>query len=145
MFTVCESVIEGDEAQRSLGDFSCGAVAVFEGRVRNLNEGQKVEGLEYQVYEELCYHVGEQVIVEAKERFDVKEVRVFHRSGQLKLGEIAFWVGVSSVHRAASFLALPYLVDEMKARLPIWKKEYYVSGVSRWIDCRQCRSRLQEH
>ena len=58
-----------------------------------------------------------------------------HRVGHLRIGELAVWVGVSAAHRGAAFTACRYIIDELKARVPIWKKEHYTSGSTQWINC----------
>jgi molybdopterin synthase catalytic subunit len=61
-----------------------------------------------------------------------------HREGTLELGECAVWVGVTAAHRDEAFAACRYIIDEVKVRLPIWKKEYYVNGDSGWVNCERC-------
>jgi molybdopterin synthase catalytic subunit len=61
-----------------------------------------------------------------------------HRTGSLAIGDLAVWVGVSSQHRAEAFAACRYIIDEVKHRVPIWKKEHYVNGDSGWVNCERC-------
>ena len=72
------------------------------------------------------------------ERFGVRGARCVHRLGELGLGEVAVWVGVASGHRAEAFAACRYIIDEVKHRLPIWKKEHYLDGDSGWVNCERC-------
>lgn len=112
-----------------------GAFCAFEGWVRNRNDGRDVEGLEYEVYAALAQSEGEAILAEARERFgDIDAIGV-HRSGRLAVGELAVWVGVSSPHRDAAFGACRYIIDAIKHRLPVWKKELYVEGDSEWVVC----------
>jgi molybdopterin synthase catalytic subunit len=111
-----------------------GAVVTFEGCVRTTNEGREVFSLEYEAYETLAMQEGERVAHEAMERFDVIEVRCIHRTGHLRIGELAVWVFVAAEHREAAFDACQYVINELKARLPIWKKEHFSDGESEWVN-----------
>ena len=66
------------------------------------------------------------------------EARCVHRTGLLEIGDLAVWVGVASAHRDEAFKACRYIIDELKVRLPIWKKEHYVDGDSGWVNCERC-------
>jgi len=121
-----------------LTDPGCGAYAAFEGWVRNHNEGQRVTRLEYEAYAPLAAREGEQVIAEAISRYGLHGALCAHRIGALPLGEIAVWVGASAPHRDEAFRACRYVIDEVKHRLPIWKKEYYEGGDSGWVNCERC-------
>lgn len=122
-----------------------GGFATFEGWVRNHNEGQSVVALEYEAYESMAEQEGLQIIAEAMEKFDILEARCVHRVGQLAIGEMAVWVGVAAAHRKEAFRACEYIIDEVKHRVPIWKKEYYTNGDSGWVNCEQCAGRPHEH
>lgn len=128
-----------------LADVGCGGYASFEGRVRNENEGRTVHRLDYQAFEELALKEGARIVAEAVERFGVRGARCVHRLGELGLGEVAVWVGVVSGHRAEAFAACRYIIDEVKHRVPIWKKEHYVDGDSGWVNCERCAETAQEH
>lgn len=137
-FSVSDTAIDPVAARQSVTDDSCGALAVFEGWIRNLNEGQAVERLEYEVYRPLAEKEGDRIIREAYDRFGVGNAICIHREGMLELGDIAVIVCVSSTHRGEAFDACRYIIDEVKSRLPIWKKEYYVGGISEWVNCQRC-------
>jgi len=138
MIEVTEAPIDTSELQRSLANHAAGGYCAFEGWVRNENEGQVVERLEYEAYEPLVIAEGEKVLAEAKERFPYLEARCVHRVGLLELGECAVWIGVASAHRDEAFKACRYIIDEIKVRLPIWKKEHYANGDSGWVNCERC-------
>ena len=121
--------------QASLLDSRAGACVTFEGWVRDHNEGQEVKALDYEAFAPLAEREGERILAEARERFAVVKLGCVHRVGSLQIGDLAVWVGVTAAHRGAAFDACRYVIDEAKARLPIWKKEHYVSGVSEWINC----------
>ncbi|MEM9333478.1 MAG: molybdenum cofactor biosynthesis protein MoaE [Pseudomonadota bacterium] len=122
----------------TLADPAAGGFCVFEGWVRNENDNREVERLEYEAYEPLCVTEGEAIIAEAIEKFGVLAASCVHRTGLLEIGDCAVWVGVSSGHRDEAFKACRYIIDEVKVRLPIWKKEHYVSGATEWVSCERC-------
>lgn len=132
------SAIDTQALRASMADERAGGFVSFEGWVRNLNDNKAVERLEYEAYEPLCLVEGSAVLAEAAERFGVFEVRCVHRVGLLELGDCAVWIGVSSAHRDEAFLAARFVIDEIKVRLPIWKKEHYVDGPSEWVNCERC-------
>ncbi|MGI9343734.1 MAG: molybdenum cofactor biosynthesis protein MoaE [Gammaproteobacteria bacterium] len=119
-------------------DRTCGGYVAFEGWVRDHNEGQRVLRLEYEAYESLGVKEGNRIVNEAIEKFGVTAARCVHSLGALELGDLAVWVGVSSPHRAEAFAACRYIIDEVKHRVPIWKKEHYVDGDSGWVNCERC-------
>ena len=123
---------------RELTDAAAGAYVGFEGWIRNHNEGEDVLRLEYEVYEPLAVKEGEKIIAEAMARFPILHAECVHREGMLEIGECAVWVGVTSAHRDEAFAACRYIIDEVKVRLPIWKKEYYADGNSGWVNCERC-------
>lgn len=127
-----------EQLRAALEDPACGGYATFEGWVRDHNDGRNVRHLEYEAYVELAVKEGERIVAEAVRRFGVKHVRCVHRVGDLALGELAVWVGVSAGHRAEAFAACRYVIDEVKHRVPIWKKEHYVDGDSGWVNCERC-------
>lgn len=130
--------IEPERLRREMFDPAAGAFAAFEGWIRNENEGHRVLRLEYEAYEPLAVKEGNRVIGEALERYPALRARCVHRSGLLEIGDCAVWVGVSSPHRDEAFLACRYIIDQVKVRLPIWKKEHYVGGDSGWVNCERC-------
>ena len=128
-----------------LADPAAGAYASFEGWVRNHNEGRDgVLRLEYEGYEQLGVKEGERIIAEALDRFDISSAHCIHRLGELEIGALAVWVGVSAAHRDAAFAACRYIIDEVKHRVPIWKKEHYADGNSGWVNCEACAAHATE-
>lgn len=122
----------------SVRDDRCGGYVTFEGWVRNTNEGMDVERLEYQAYERLATKEGQRIMLEAAERFPLMHAVCVHRTGELGIGDLAVWVAVSAGHRDEAFRACRYVIDEIKLRVPIWKKEHYVNGDSGWVNCEAC-------
>ena len=144
-FSVSNTRIDVDVVKKSVADHHCGALVVFEGWIRDHNEGQAVERLEYEVYTPVAEKEGAVIIKEAMQRFAVQHAVCVHREGLLELGEIAVIVCVSSAHRGEAFDACRYIIDETKTRLPIWKKEHYVSGASEWVNCERCATAGHSH
>lgn len=136
MFKLTESAISRTELSKELSSDKAGALVSFEGRVRDHNEGKKVDSLEYQVYATLAQKEGEKIILEAKEKFNIHDAQAVHRYGHLKLGEIAVWVGAISAHRDDAYKASRYIIDEIKHRLPVWKKEHYTDFEPKWVFCK---------
>jgi len=134
---VTDAIDPAARAER-LRDPRAGGYASFEGWVRNENEGREVRQLEYEAYEPLVITEGERIIAEAGERWSIIGADFVHRSGLLELGDCAVWVGVAAKHRDEAFKAGRYIIDELKVRLPIWKKEHYVDGDSGWVNCERC-------
>jgi len=144
-FSVSNTPIDASAAKKAVEDRHCGGLAVFEGWIRDHNEGQAVERLEYEVYRPLAEKEGKRIIGEALERFDISHAVCVHREGLLELGEIAVIVCVSAAHRGPAFDACRYIIDEVKTRLPIWKKEHYDNGVSEWVNCENCAAAGHAH
>ena len=105
-----------------------GALCLFLGVVRGENEGRPVVRLEYEAYEDMALPMIEEIAAEARGRFGVSDVRIVHRLGRLEVGEVSVAVAVVSPHRAEAFAACRYAIDTLKARVPIWKKEFYADG-----------------
>ena len=137
-FRFSRAPLEVSALRSALADPACGGFAAFEGWVRDHNEGQRVRHLEYEAYEELAVREAGRILAEAGTRFGVAHAACAHRLGDLEVGELAVWVGVSAAHRDEAFRACRYIIDEIKQRLPIWKKEHYVGGDSGWVNCERC-------
>jgi molybdopterin synthase catalytic subunit len=135
MFKIVSNPIDPAAWQQTLTNVEAGACVTFAGWVRQHNQGLVVLSLEYEAYAVLAVAEGKKILAEAYERFAVVGIAAVHRTGHLQLGELAVWVGVTANHRDAAFGASRYVIDEMKARLPIWKKEYYTGGATAWINC----------
>ncbi len=134
-FQLSSQVIDGDALKASLVDAQAGACVTFEGWVRQRNEGRAVQSLEYEAYPELAEREAGRIMEEARNKFSLIKAVGVHRVGHLQLGEMAVWVGVTAEHRDAAFAACRYIIDEIKARVPIWKKEHYADGATQWINC----------
>ncbi len=135
MFRISSSPLDPDELRRLLADPRAGACATFEGWVRARNDGRDVRALDYEAYVPLAEKEGARLLAEAEAKFPILRAVCAHRTGALALGDLAVWVGVTAEHRDAAFGACRYVIDEAKARLPIWKREHYAAGSSAWINC----------
>jgi molybdopterin synthase catalytic subunit len=134
-FRLTSSRIDPVARKRELEQDSAGACVTFEGWVRDHNDGEAVQALEYEAHAALAEKEGARIIAEARERFAIEAAHCEHRVGKLEIGDCAVWVGVSAAHRGAAFDACRYIIDETKARVPIWKKEHYASGATGWVNC----------
>lgn len=132
-FRIAETAIDSVTLLQRLDDPAAGACCVFEGRVRNHHQGRAVTGLDYDAYVELAQTEGQAIVAEALGRFAVTAIVCEHRIGTLTVGDIAVWVGVAAGHRDAAFAACRHVIDEIKARVPIWKREHYVEGAAIWL------------
>jgi adenylyltransferase/sulfurtransferase len=137
-FRFSRTAIDIASLREELADPACGGYTSFEGLVRNHNEGMSVQHLEYEAFEPLAIKEGERIVAEAIQRFGIEHAACVHRIGDLAIGEMAVWVGVSARHRDEAFRACRYIIDEVKHRVPIWKKEHYENGDSGWVNCERC-------
>jgi adenylyltransferase/sulfurtransferase len=117
---------------------AAGGFATFEGRVRDHNDGRAVTALDYEAFEQLALAEGDRIVGEAMCRHGAVGARCVHRLGPLAIGDVAVWVGAASAHRAEAFAACREIIDEIKHRLPIWKREHYVDGSRHWVNCERC-------
>jgi molybdopterin synthase catalytic subunit len=132
-FRLSETPFDTAALRAALLDARVGGYASFEGWVRDHNDGRTVHGLRYETYPVLAQREGEAILDEAMARFDILDVACVHRTGDLAIGELAVWVGVTAAHRDAAFAACRHVIDEVKARVPIWKHERYANGDAGWL------------
>lgn len=125
--------IDAGDLLRRMGSSSDGAALAFEGRVRDLNLGRRVSGLDYEAYREMADRELGEIAAEAADRFDISSVGVRHRVGSLKPREVSLVVVVVSEHRDPAFAASRYVIEELKQRLPVWKRERYADGSEEWL------------
>ena len=134
MFRISDQPIDVNALRAALAREDAGALVVFEGRVRRENEGRRVVRLEYEAADKLAVSEGEAILREARERFAILDAVCVHRVGRLALGDIAVWIGVLAAHRDAAYEANRYIIEQLKARVPIWKKEHYGDGKAEWLN-----------
>jgi molybdopterin synthase catalytic subunit len=126
MFMLSDQPIDPHALRQQLFADDCGGFVSFEGWVRNHHAGKAVKGLRYQAYPELALHTGQHIVEQALQQFAITKAACVHRVGELSIGDVAVWVGVSSAHRDAAFAACRFIIDTVKADVAIWKEEYYV-------------------
>lgn len=112
---------------------SDGAALLFVGVVRDENEGRAVERLEYEAFAPMAEAEMSRIAAEAAERWETGAITVVHRVGTLELGEVSVAIAVAAPHRGDAYDASRYIIEELKKRVPIWKREGYVDGPSEWL------------
>lgn len=112
----------------------CGAVSVFIGTVRNENDGRGVSGIEYSAYRKMAERELDRISTEAYQQFDGVRVAVQHRLGFLAVGDASIVIAVAHPHRSSSLDALRFIIEAVKRRVPIWKREHYLDGTREWVD-----------
>lgn len=134
MFIIQENPIDFYQARNMSIRTANGALVSFEGVVRaDEHNGAYVSELLYIADTPACMEEGEKIIKEALGKFAITEAVCLQRVGQLKTGETAVWIGVWASHRDEAFKGCRYVIEEIKKRLLIWKKEFYTDGSSAWI------------
>jgi len=116
-----------------VGSDEDGAVLLFLGVVRNHADARPVSGMRYDSYQEMAAEVLAAIATEAADRANSDRIAVVHRIGELQIGEVSVAIAVSSPHRAEVYEASRYVIEEIKKRLPVWKKEHYSDGASTWV------------
>jgi len=117
----------------SARDAGCGAVVAFLGVVRERSDDDRpVDGLSYEAYPAMALPEMRSIGSEAQARFPGVRIAIVHRIGELRVGEASVAIAVAAAHRAVAFDACEYAIDELKQRVPIWKKEHYVGGDAEW-------------
>ena len=140
MFRIVREAIDMTELTRAVRTDACGAVVTFAGIVRERSDDDRpVNGLSYEAHEPMAVSEFERIAAEVRERFGECNLAIVHRTGDLRIGEIAVGVAAASAHRAQAFDACEYAIDELKARAPIWKKEHYAGGAGEW-KANECRA-----
>ena len=127
-------IIDPAEVLDSIGAEEDGAAILFLGVVRNHADGRSVKGMHYDAYVEMARPVLAEIADEAAARLGTDRLAVVHRVGELAVGEVSVAIAVSSPHRAESYDASRYVIEEIKKRLPIWKKERYADGDTVWVE-----------
>lgn len=126
--------IDPERVLAHVGSDEDGAVLLFLGVVRNHADGRSVRGMHYEAYEAMASGVLREIAGEAAEKLGTDRLSVVHRTGELAIGEVSVAIAVSSPHRAESYEASRYVIEEIKKRLPVWKKERYVDGDASWVE-----------
>jgi molybdopterin synthase catalytic subunit len=111
-----------------------GAALLFVGTVRDLNDGREVTGIDYTAYSAMAQRELSAIVEEASSRFGTPHIAVEHRLGTLAVGESSVAIAVAHPRRGAAFDASRFVIEELKRRVPIWKREHYVDGTREWVD-----------
>jgi molybdopterin synthase catalytic subunit len=122
-----------DEALAFVADPGAGGTCVFVGTVRDHSDNGEVTGLDYEAWEELATERLHELAAQMLERWPTRKVAVLHRTGHLAIGEASVVVAASAPHRDESFDACRHGIEQLKADVPIWKKESLVHGDARWV------------
>lgn len=130
---IVESVIDVQALTNEVAGASNGAVVLFIGTVRDVNDGRSVDGMEYSAYRSMAERELAAIVREASERFGTTDIAVEHRIGTLTLGEASVAIAVAHPHRAPAYDASRYVIEQLKQRVPIWKLEHYVDGTREWV------------
>lgn len=131
---VTSDVIEPAAVLGRVGGSEDGAVVLFVGVVRDHANGRPVSGMRYDAYVEMAEPILEEIAREAATRLGSDRVAVVHRVGELDIGEVSVAIAASSPHRAEAFDATRHVIEEIKKRLPVWKKEHYADGSEEWVE-----------
>jgi molybdopterin synthase catalytic subunit len=127
-------VIDPAAVLARVGDDRDGASILFLGVVRDHADGRPVEGMRYDAYVEMAEGVLADIAREASEKAGTDRLAVVHRVGELSIGEVSVAIAVSSPHRAEAYDASRYVIEEIKKRVPVWKKEHYTDGAAEWVE-----------
>jgi molybdopterin synthase catalytic subunit len=114
---------------------AAGALATFTGVVRDHHDGRAVLRLEYAAYPALAESEGARIVAEAIVRFGLAAAACRHRTGLLAVGDAAVQIWTAATHRREALAGCAYIIDEVKARVPIWKREFYADGTRAWVAC----------
>jgi len=128
MVHVTEKALNLQELIAFVGDPEAGAIVTFIGTARNNNEGRKVISLEYEAYPEMAEKELAQLGQEAQEQWKLCRLAIVHRIGPVQIGEPSVMIAVSAAHRQDAFAACRFAIEEIKKRVPIWKKEVFEGG-----------------
>eukprot|EP01118_Nematostelium_gracile_P012637 TRINITY_DN4647_c0_g1_i1.p1 TRINITY_DN4647_c0_g1~~TRINITY_DN4647_c0_g1_i1.p1 ORF type:complete len:155 (-),score=41.05 TRINITY_DN4647_c0_g1_i1:70-534(-) len=121
-----------------VADPSAGAISTFSGTTRNYFEGKKVVSLSYEAYDPMALKEMQKICTVVRSKWQVIGVAIFHRIGLVPIGESSVIIAVSSAHRKESLEAVQFAIDELKAKVPIWKRELYDDNTSSWKENKEC-------
>lgn len=128
-----EDVIDPCALLRDCRADTDGAALLFVGTVRDLNEGREVGHLEYEAYVPMAEATLEDIVTEATSLWKTGDISVVHRFGRLAVGEVSVAIAVAAPHRGEAYSASRYIIEELKKRVPIWKREGYLEGDTEWL------------
>jgi molybdopterin synthase catalytic subunit len=117
-----------------VADNVAGATALFLGTVRNTHQGRAVTGIDYEAYTSMTERELQAIVSEAALQYEAVAVSVVHRIGYLAVGEVSVAIAASHMHRESALGATHYVIEAIKRRVPIWKREHFTDGTSEWVD-----------
>jgi len=132
---ILETPLSLDDCYKAVVDEGCGGIAIFVGTVRNRNKGEAVTKLDFESYVPMAIKEMTAIANECKIKFDTHRIAIHHRVGEVHITEKAVIIAVSTKHRDKAFQACKFAIDQLKERVPIWKKEHLVDG-SYWVNSR---------
>lgn len=132
VFRLSHQKLEIVTIRELISDASCGAHVIFDGTVRSQSHGRNVTALEFEAYEPMVYAELEKIALEIQDRWPVQNIVLFHRLGRCEIGESPVIAAISSPHREEAFAACAWLMNRLKERVPIWKKEIFTDG-EHWV------------
>ena len=141
--SVVDTVLSLDDATKAVASPKAGATSLFVGTTRNHFEGKPVVRLEYEAYVPMAVKEIRKVIEAARDRWDLIRVAVYHRTGVVPVGESSIIIAASSAHRKEAMNAVQFLIDTIKASVPIWKKEIYEDG-TKWKANKEATARRSQ-
>lgn len=139
---VAQTPLDPEVLRGLLTDPRAGALVLFEGRARDHHEGKAVLKLSYEAYAPMAEKELEKLRQQALERFGLTGCAIHHRLGEVPLTEAAVLVATASAHRAEAFRAAAWAMDEIKDKVPIWKREAYLDGTEAWVECHHRHTKL---
>ncbi|MEJ2077862.1 MAG: molybdenum cofactor biosynthesis protein MoaE [Acidobacteriota bacterium] len=133
MIRLTDAPIDPAPLMETVRSPKAGAIATFDGRVRDTSDGRSVTHLVYEAYESMALLELDKLVRSARDQWALEGVSIVHRIGRLEIEETSVFIAVSAAHRADAFAACRYLIDSIKQTVPIWKKEYFRDG-SVWVE-----------
>ncbi|KAJ2889422.1 Molybdopterin synthase catalytic subunit [Coemansia aciculifera] len=131
-FMISGDPLSLDQACALVRSDEAGAISTFEGMTRGTFNGKQVLRLEYEAYDEMARKVWYEIVAEARNKYHLLGTVMHHRIGEVAVGQTSVIIAVASAHRADAINAVHFLIDSLKARLPIWKKELLNDGTGNW-------------
>jgi molybdopterin synthase catalytic subunit len=133
MIRITNDPLNLEDVMFEIEDNSVGALSIFMGNVRNRGRSGNVSQIFYESYSKMAEQKMREIENEAQAKWEIKNLVVFHRIGNIRVGETSIIIGVSSEHRQEAFEACKYVIDNVKTRVPIWKKEIFEEG-QKWVE-----------
>lgn len=130
---IVERVIDVAALQASVSGPKVGALSLFVGVVRDVNAGRTVTGIEYSAYAAMAQRELDAIVGETEQNYTGARVAVEHRIGELRVGDASVVVAVAHAHRAKAIEGCRHVIEELKRRVPIWKREHYTDGTREWV------------